>query len=204
MLKATAQTGRSSETRQLIVDAALETLKAEGFAGTSARSIARRGGFNQALIFYHFGSLDSLLLAALDETSSRRLSAYESAVENAASLEELVAVAARIYEEDLASGHVTVLSEMIAGSLAHPQLGPEIAARIEPWIDFAERVVMRVLGDSPFASLLPPRDVAYAIVAFYLGLEQLSHLNGDDNRAAPLFAAAARFAPLASQLLPEA
>ena len=55
MIKPTAQT---------IVKAALETLREEGFAGASSRAIARRGGFNQALIFYHFGSLANLLLEA--------------------------------------------------------------------------------------------------------------------------------------------
>ncbi|MDQ3962362.1 MAG: TetR/AcrR family transcriptional regulator [Actinomycetota bacterium] len=199
MLKADAQTGQDTRTR--IVEAALETLKREGFSGTSARAIAATGGFNQALIFYHFGSVKDLLLAALDATSARRLEAYEAAVAEAETLENLVQVAARIYQEDLASGHVTVLSEMIAGSLAHPDLGPEIAARIEPWVDFADGVVARVLRDSPFATFLPARDIAYAIVAFYLGLEQLSHLNGATNRAAPLFAAANQLVPLIAPLL---
>ncbi|HEV3471971.1 MAG TPA: TetR family transcriptional regulator [Actinomycetota bacterium] len=198
MLKATAQTGET--TRARIVEAALETLKREGFSGTSARAIAATGAFNQALIFYHFGSVNSLLLAALDATSSRRMEAYEAAVAEAHNLEELVRVAARIYAEDMASGHVTVLSEMIAGSLAHRDLGPEITARIEPWVDFAERVVTRVLGDTPFATLLPARDIAYAIVAFYLGLEQLSHLNGGTDRATPLFAAAGQLVPLITPL----
>ena len=199
VLKATAQAGAA--TRARIVEAALETLKREGFSGTSARAIAATGGFNQALIFYHFGSLNSLLLAALDATSARRLEAYETAVSEAQTLEDLVRVAARIYQEDLASGHVTVLSEMIAGSLAHPDLGPEIASRIEPWVDFAEGVVTRVIGDSSFAALLSARDIAYAIVAFYLGLEQLSHLNGATNRATPLFDAATQLVPLIAPLL---
>lgn len=56
-------------TRQRIVDATLETLRNEGFAGATSRAIARAGDFNQALIFYHFGTLDGLLLAALDKTS---------------------------------------------------------------------------------------------------------------------------------------
>jgi len=56
-----------------MVLAALETVKAAGFAGATTRAIARTGGFNQALIYYHFGSLDTLLLAALDHTSGERL-----------------------------------------------------------------------------------------------------------------------------------
>jgi hypothetical protein len=40
-----------------MAEAALETLKPTGFAGASARERARTGGFNQALLLYHFGSV---------------------------------------------------------------------------------------------------------------------------------------------------
>ena len=68
-------------TKATIVEAALETLKTRGFAGTSAREIAKIGNFNQALIFYHFGSVQNVLLAALDLVSARRMSAYRPAFE---------------------------------------------------------------------------------------------------------------------------
>jgi len=68
--------GRAEEgtrTRAHLVEAALRTLIEEGYAGTSARAIAGRAGLNPALIFYHFGGVDDLLLAALDRSSAERL-----------------------------------------------------------------------------------------------------------------------------------
>ena len=47
-------------TKQRIMDAALETLRTNGIVGTSARAIAATGGFNQALIFYQYGSVNPL------------------------------------------------------------------------------------------------------------------------------------------------
>ncbi|HVA09078.1 MAG TPA: helix-turn-helix domain-containing protein, partial [Acidimicrobiales bacterium] len=67
---------RSVGTRRLLVDAAIETLKSEGYAGASARAIAERAGSNQGLIFYHFGSVANLLLTALDSVSAARLEQY--------------------------------------------------------------------------------------------------------------------------------
>ena len=125
MIKSSAQ-----GTRRQIVEAALATLKEEGFAGATSRAIARRGGFNQALIFYHFGSLDGLLLAALDATSAARLARYRAAVAEARTLEDLAEVAARIYEEDRDSGHVKVVSQMVAGSLARPALARSEERRV--------------------------------------------------------------------------
>ncbi|HYI44223.1 MAG TPA: TetR family transcriptional regulator, partial [Actinomycetota bacterium] len=104
MLKTAApQARKGPQTRAKIVAAALEVLKHEGFSGASARSIATRGGFNQALVFYHFGSVHNLLLAALNATSEQRMERYESAVAEAGSLAEMVAVAREIYREDLES-----------------------------------------------------------------------------------------------------
>src|SRR3989337_397002 len=70
-------------TKVRIVAAAIETLKRQGFTGSSARAIARTGGFNQALIFYHFGGVNELLLAALDKTSDRRMARYREALDAA-------------------------------------------------------------------------------------------------------------------------
>jgi AcrR family transcriptional regulator len=202
MLKATAQKAKpASDTKLRIITATLETLKESGFAGTSARTIARRGGFNQALIFYHFGSLNALLLEALDETSRQRMEVYTDLLERAGSVEELVRAAVYIYRQDLDSGHITVLSEVIAGSLSNPDLGPQVVARMEPWIGFAQQAIEKVTRDSPLASLLPSREMAFALVAFYLGIEMLNHLDGNRERAESLFQAAANFSPLLASLL---
>jgi AcrR family transcriptional regulator len=189
-------TARSAETRRLLVEAAITTLKEDGYAGASARAIAERAGSNQGLIFYHFGSVANLLLAALDAVSNERLAHYGASIDQAGSLVELVDAATGIFRQDLDAGYVTVLVEMIAGASATPGLGPEVAARIGPWTDFAQRAIDDALGDSPLGSVLPSRDVAYGIVALYLGLEMLSHLDGDRAPSLALFAHAARLAGL--------
>src|SRR3954469_2619569 len=128
MTKSTAQ-----DTRARILEAALETLREDGFAGATSRAIARRGGFNQALVFYYFGSLDALLLAALDLTSNRRLERYREALAAASGLEQMVQTAAELYREDRESGHMTVVSQLVSGSLARRELAPQVLASMEPW-----------------------------------------------------------------------
>ena len=190
-------------TRTQIVDAAIETLTREGFAGASARAIARTGGFNQSLIFYHFGSINDLFLAALDETSARRMESYRAAVDGARSLAELVDAAARIYREDLESGHIKVLAELIGAASAVPGMGPQISRRIAPWTQLAREAIQRVVGASPAAALLPPEELAHAVVALYLGMELLTNLEGDRSTAEALFNRAALLAPMLSALFPE-
>lgn len=183
---------RSSATRAALIDAAIESLRHDGFAGASARAIAARAGSNQGLVFYHFGSVADLLLAALDEVSRRRMERYSTAVEAAGSPADLAAVASQIFREDLDEGYVTVLVEMVAAANASPTLGEAVAERIGPWLSFTRDAIDPALSSSPFASLVPSEDAAYAIVALYLGLEMLSHLDGDRSRALALFERAER------------
>jgi hypothetical protein len=96
---------------------------------------------------------------------------------------------------------VAVLVEMIAGASSTPGLGPEVSARLGPWFAFAEQAVTTALGP-PLGSVLPPGDVAYAIVALYLGLEMLTHLDGDRSRALGLFAHAKNLAALLEAVAP--
>jgi AcrR family transcriptional regulator len=178
---------RSANTRRSLIDAAIETLKENGFSGASARAIAERAGLNQGLVFYHFGSVSNLLLAALDAVSEDRMIRFNAAIENVSSPNDLMDVAAQIYREDLDTGHVTVLVEMIAGASSTPGLGAEVATRIVPWFAFTKDAIDKTFGDSPFASLLPADDVAYTIVALFLGLEMLTHLDGDRERVLTIF-----------------
>src|SRR5215469_14715752 len=95
---------RAEETKQQLVSAAVEVLRREGFAAATARTIAARAGCNQGLVFYHFGSVVNLLLAALDEVSTRRRERYETLLAEVSGPAELVELAARVFEEDLDSG----------------------------------------------------------------------------------------------------
>jgi AcrR family transcriptional regulator len=184
--------GESSATRAALVEAAITTLRTVGFGGASARAIARTAGCNQALVFYHFGSVCNLLLAALDATSDRRMQRYAEAVAGTDGLQSLLDLAGSIFREDLESGHVAVLAQMIAGCASTPGLGAEVSARVAPWIEFTERAAGKALGGSGLSGLMPTKDIAFAIVALYLGIEFLADLDGDRAAAESLFASAQR------------
>jgi len=67
---------------------------------------------------------------------------------------------------------------------------------MEPWIALADETLARVLPDE-----LPIRDLAYATVVFYLGVNLMSHLDAKHTRTDALFARARELAPLPHRLL---
>ena len=168
------------ETRAKMIEAALASLHEEGILGASARAIANRGGFTQGLIFYHFGSVNDLLLAAVDELSGRRARRYEERLEGVTTLRELVAVAGELHAEDLEEGHITVLSQMLAAAATNPDLRAPLRDRFEPWIAIVDRTLARAVEGTPYAQLAPTRDLALAVTALFVGLELLLNLESDE------------------------
>ena len=183
-------------TAQTIVDAALETLREEGFAGATSRAIARRGGFNQALIFYHHGSLENVLVAALRQTSDERLARYRAAVADVRSLDELIPVMADLWEQDKGSGHVRVISQMVAGAVNRPELAQGIVSLMQPWFELAQETVERVLPP-----IVPSREAAHAIVTFYLGVNLMTNLDPANAMTDEFFAKARELSPLLRPVL---
>ena len=173
---------RLSGTALQIVEAALRTLKAKGFAGASA-------------------SVRNLLLAVLDLISERRMNEYGPAFELARSPRELATLARAIYADDLERGYITVLGEMVGGGVADAELGAEVAARIEPWVAMVERKIEQLFSDSPMGLLASPADLAFGLVALYFGVDMLSHLQADQSRAESLLDLGTRLAGLAESFL---
>lgn len=190
----------SAETKERLLSAATEVLREEGYAGASARAIATRAEANSALVFYHFGGVDQLLLAALDRSSAERMEMYRELAGQAATLEELVEVATRIYRTDLERGYIAEFSELVAAAVTKPELRAEVNQRSQPWIDFIAGEWDRVLGGSPLARLLPAREVAYAAITFYLGVNLFSVLDEDHSRTEGVFDLAGALAPRAKLL----
>src|ERR1700678_2898781 len=187
-----SSSGRSPvrDTRARLIAAAIATLRESGFAGASARRIAAKAGCNQALVFYHFGSVPDLLVAALEEVSARRMAAYGELLDRTGALGAHTAAARTVFEADLDAGNVTVLAEMISGSHSVPGLGERVSACLAPWRSFAETAVRDVGASSPLRSLLPPGEIAHGVVARLLGLELLTSLDGAGASALALFARA--------------
>lgn len=190
-----ASTARSSATRRALLEAAIEALRARGFAGASAREIARRAGSSQSLVFYHYTSVVDLLLAALDEVSARRLAQYQPLLEAARTPNDLLATARTVINADLASGDLRVLVEMISGAAVVPGLDEQVRDRLIPWFEFAEAAVTKAVAGTPFAAFVPVGDLARIVVAGILGLEMLASL-GERDRTASLLSDAANLAAL--------
>lgn len=191
--------------RTRIIDAALRTLVSGGYPATSVRSIATTGGFSPALVFYHFGSVDALLLAVLDRVSADRLARYESRLAGVSNLHALGIAMEELYEEDLRLGQLTAVQEIVGAMAFNPELGDEIGSRMQPWMTFAEQLASRIIAGSPLAGFVDPAVIGSAVVALYMGLEIVARMRGGDSSgSSALMTTLVQAAPWIDQLLGKA
>jgi AcrR family transcriptional regulator len=188
-------------TKRQFIEAALQTLAKEGYSGSTARRIAEEGGFNAPLIFYHFGGVDSLLLASLGVASERRLQRYRTAVGDEVDPAQLIETITQLWAEDARSSEIAAISELIATPGFSASRRAEISELLSPWFTFAEEVIGRVITGTVVATVISPSDAAFAAVALLMGMEKLDGLDPDGRRAAGLFEAARVAAPLMTGFL---
>ena len=200
-MAAPARTTAGEETRARIVEAALHTIREQGVVGTSARSIARAGGFNQALIFYHFGSVQQVLLAAVERISQQRMSRYQERLSGVHTLADLIAVGAVCHREDIEDGNIRVLSQMLAAASSSPELATQLRGFFDPWVELVEAAVSRVVAGTAYDGAVPVHDVAMGVVALFMGIELLSQLYDTQPSAAALFQTMGQLAGLLEGLL---
>jgi AcrR family transcriptional regulator len=166
----------------------VDTLAQQGYAGTTARAIALRGGFAPGVIYYHFTDLDDLFRQTMRFVSDSRMDRYRDHVRAVTSAVELLERIRTLHQEDVGSGHISAVQELIAGGSA--PVTDQIRTEVRRWQDLAEEVIGGLVGGTPFAPFIPVRPAAEAIVAFYLGLEMLEQLDEEPNRTDALFTSA--------------
>ena len=158
-------------TRDLILQAARRRLIEEGYANLSVREIAADAGVNHALIGYHFQGKQQLVMAVLDEANARLLERQAHMYDTANSASEQWRQACAFYDEDLASGFVKLLMELMGASFHDQALRKEFTPRLLAWQKLIEEAVDRFVRDTGLALPISPRAISAGITWFWMGME---------------------------------
>jgi AcrR family transcriptional regulator len=160
-----------SSTKDKLLEATIETLRTHGIAGISARTIATTAGVNQALVFYHFGSVDQLLAAACATATAQRVEVFRERFAGVGSLRELLAAGRELHTVERGTGNVAVLAQLLAGARSDPRLCEATAAALDLWARELETVLDRVLRRTPLAGIADVPGLARAVAAAFIGIE---------------------------------
>jgi AcrR family transcriptional regulator len=151
--------------------AAAESLREDGMAGLSARVIAARAGVNQALVFYHFGTLNELIDAAVRLAVDESADSYREQLAAVDSLRELLTLGRALHEHERERGNVAMMAQLMAGAQRDPALAAAARYALQRWNTEIEVVIRRVLGSSPLGALTDLSGLTRVVSAGFIGLE---------------------------------
>jgi AcrR family transcriptional regulator len=169
------------KTSTSIIDAAKQALLESGYSGLSTRKIAEAAGVPLSQIHYHFGSKQGLVLAVLEEENRKLLERQKSMYSREIPLWEQWEQACDFLEDDLESGYVRVLQEMVAAGWSNPEIATAVKDMLRNWFtllaEVAERAGHRIGGLGPFT----PSEAGVLAGAPFLGVETMILLGFTDD-----------------------
>lgn len=169
-------------TRELILEAARAGLLAEGYAGLSTRKVALGADVPLSQLHYHFGGKQQLILSVLARENDRLIERQSRMYGEDRPLWERYGQACDFLEQDLASGYVRVLQEMMAAGWANDAIAVEVRVLLERWFSLLTDVVTNAEGLGLSFGPLRPREVATLVGLQFMGGESLLLLGMDSER----------------------
>jgi AcrR family transcriptional regulator len=185
----------TGDTRTVILSAARDRLLADGYANLSTRKVAAEAGVPLSQLHYHFGSKNGMILALLEVENQRRLERQRTMYAGEAPLWKRYEQACDYLEDDLESGYVRVLQEMIAAGWSEPTVGAAVRALLSGWYDLLSEVMREAEAQHGPLGPFTPDELATLIGNSFVGSEALLLL-GFDRQTMPIRSALRRVGQL--------
>jgi len=189
----------AADTRTLILDAAHRRLLADGYAGLSTRKVAEQAHVPLSQLHYHFGSKQGLILALFEQENQRRLDRQQAMYAEDLPLWQRYERACDYLEDDLGSGYVRVLQEMIAAGWSNHGVCEAVRELLAGWFQLLAGVARE--AGRRYGSLGPftAEELAALVGSAFLGSEELLLL-GFDRQLLPIRSALRRVGIVLRQL----
>jgi len=186
-------------TRTLIIEAARRRLLADGYAGMSTRKVAEEAEVPLSQLHYYFGSKGGLILALFEEENQRRLERQTLMYAEDAPLWQRYERACDFLEDDLDSGYVRVLQEMVAAGWSNDDIRDAVRELIVGWYELLTGVAREAERRHGPLGPFTAEEVATLVGTIFIGAEALILL-GFDRQVLPIRSAVRRIGVLIRQL----
>ena len=162
-----------TDTRKRIIEATRSRLLVDGYAGLSTRKVAEEAGVPLSQLHYHFGSKGGLIVALFVEENTRLLERKTDMYAQDKPLWQRYEQACDFLEDDLESGYVRVLQEMLAAGWSNPEIGDVVRDLLSRWYVLLADVARE--AERRFGSLGPftPEEIATLVANAFIGSEAL-------------------------------
>lgn len=190
---ARAATTRKIETAESLLEAAKAVLRRNGYAGLSTRDVAAEAGVPLSQIHYHFGSKQGLLLALFEYLNAQLLDRQNAMfADRSLGLSQRWDRACDYLDEDIGSGYVRVLQELISASWSDPAVAKLVRAGVGACCELLIAVARDAEKELGSLGGFTPEEVGAFASSAFIGAESL-FLLGFEKKGVPLRTALRRF-----------
>jgi AcrR family transcriptional regulator len=163
---------------EAFLDAAERLLIDVGHGGITTRRLASEAGLNQGLVHYYFGSLNEVLLQALQRFTGRLIERQRAMYEADVPFIEKWRRAMEYLEHDLAAGYPKILLELQALGWNRPEIRERIAHVNAQWRAVLTEAFEKAADEYGLEPAQFPLDALVSLVmTFNQGIE-LERLSG--------------------------
>lgn len=168
-------------TKEGVLAAAKQALIESGYAQLSTRRIAEVAGVPLSQIHYHFGSKQNLVLEVLAEENRRLLDRQSVMYSSDQPLSRQWEQACDYLDDDLESGYVRVLQEMMAAGWSDPEIATAVSSYLEGWFTLLRSVAATAIDGTGATAVLESDHLGALVGAAFLGAEALMLLGFRDD-----------------------
>lgn len=162
-----------SPVRQRLLDAARICLLRDGYSALATRSIADEAGTQVSQIHYHFGSRLGLVLALLEQQNANLLARQARMFGSETPLSVRWQQSCDFLEEDVRSGYVRVLQEVVAGGYSDPKLADAARGVLRGWFVLLDGLALEAQTLFATAPGFAEGDIACLMGLVFLGAETM-------------------------------
>lgn len=177
---------KTAVTREAILEATKSVLRERGYAGLSTRDVAAAANMPMSQIHYHFGSKQGLILALFEYQNVQLLERQQCMFEDPNMALSLQWKRACDYlDEDLDSGYVRVLQELLAAGWSNPDIAHVVREGLEGWNSLLVEIARR--AEKRFGSLggFKAEELGVLVAMSFIGAETFI-LTGIESRKFPV------------------
>jgi AcrR family transcriptional regulator len=176
-----AATPARVEATDALLDAAEHLLVEIGYAAITTRKLAERAGVNHGLVHYYFGSMENVLLSAVERFTDSLIERQRAMYDEPVPFVEKWRQAMRFLDEDAESGYRKVWLEMQALGWNNADVRDRLQHVNKQWVGVVTSAFesgLRELGVDQ--EQYPTKAVVALVVTFNQGI-MLERLSGVDN-----------------------
>jgi AcrR family transcriptional regulator len=163
---------------EAFLDAAERLLVEVGHAGITTRRLAGEAGRNQGLLHYYFGSLDEVLIQALERFTERLIERQRVMYQAELPFIEKWTTAMEYLESDLAAGYPKIWLELQALGWNRPEIRERVARVNAEWRGVLTEAFVKAASEYGLEPDAYPVDALVSLVmTFNQGIE-LERLSG--------------------------